>query len=386
MNIHISILLLVLLVGAHPAHCLCQPPSQLNGLCTACPSGRTLSFGFCISPIVGCASQLSNSLCTQCAPGYTLNGYACSLGAASSAPSSNLDLYSDDGPDKRYELLDYFLKQKYVTMLRDKISDVGQLITQATTYGYIYALTYYNPYANTTLYRAEALVDYFYNITEFSFAPVPATPTGLLWFLNRQAFMSNLAALAPSLLNKVQQLSTNDYRLFYMDFTGKMQVVDVQRTANLSSTLRTFTTLTQLFYVVNQDTVINYVFFEFPTLQMHQNYTTSTYSLLDSGGNSIDYFKFIFDNQIVITIQVNGLAFSVYTYNEPDALVAASTAQLGGFLPLLSLTDSLYLSVYNALLTNYPFLHHKNVQEVRYQVVAGTNYLITLNAQPFSSD
>jgi hypothetical protein len=89
----------------------------------------------------------------------------------------------------------------------------------------------------------------------------------------------------------------------------------VQRTVNISSTFRTFTSLTQLFYVINQDTVINYVFSEFPTLQMHQNYTASTYTLLDANGNSIDYFKFIFDNQIVITVQVNGLTFSVYSYN-----------------------------------------------------------------------
>lgn len=48
---------------------------------------------------------------------------------------------------------------------------------------------------------------------------------------------------------------------------------------------------------------------------MHTNYTASYYSLLDAYGNSLDYFKFIFDNQIVITIQVNGLTFSVYSYN-----------------------------------------------------------------------
>jgi hypothetical protein len=53
---------------------------------------------------------------------------------------------------------------------------------------------------------------------------------------------------------------------------------------------------------------------------------------------------------------------------------------------LLSLNDPLYLSVYNALIVNYPFLQYKNVQEVRYQLVSGTNFLILLNAQPFSSD
>lgn len=387
MNIHISILLLAaLLLLAAPAAALCLSAAQLNGLCTACAAGQQLSFGFCLAPMAGCISQLSNGLCTQCGAGYALKGYACSEGASSAAPSSNLDLYTENGPDKRYELLDYFLKQKYAASLRDKISDVAQLITQATTYGYIYALTYYNPFANTTLYRAEALVDYFYNITEFSFGPAPASPTSLLWFLNRQTVVGNLPLLAPALLNKVQQLSTNDYRLFFLDFTGRINVLDVQRAVNLSSAVRTFTSLTQLYYVINQDTVLNYVFSEFPTLQMHQNYTASTYSLLDGYDNSIDYFKFIFDNQIVITIQVNGLAFSVYSYDQPNSAVAVSTSQLGGFLPLLALTDALYLSVYSALLLKYPFLQHKNVQEVRYQLVAGTNFLITLNAQPFSSD
>jgi hypothetical protein len=118
--------------------------------------------------------------------------------------------------------LDYYLKQKYSVNLRDRISDVGQLITQPTTYGYIYALTYFNPYANTALYRAEALVDYFYNITEYSFGPAPASPTTLLWFLNRQTVVSNLTLLAPALLNKVQQLSANDYRLFYLDYAGRI--------------------------------------------------------------------------------------------------------------------------------------------------------------------
>lgn len=154
MNIRISICLitLTLLPVITP---ICQSSSQLNGLCTACPQGQTLSFGFCLSPIPGCISQLSNGLCSQCGAGYTFNGWACSLGNGNSgAASSNLDLYSDDGPDKRYELLDYYFKQKYVSSLRDKISDIGRLISLPTTYGYIYALTYYNPYSNAAIYYA----------------------------------------------------------------------------------------------------------------------------------------------------------------------------------------------------------------------------------------
>jgi hypothetical protein len=383
MNVHISILVISALFLLAP-YCTskCQSSSQLNGLCTACPAGQQLSAGFCISPIPGCIAQISNSLCTQCGTGYTLKGYSCT---DSTSASSNLDLYTDDGPDKRYELLDYYFKLKYVGSLRDKISDIGQLVTLPTTYGYIYALTYFNPFANSSTYRAEAAVDYLYNITEYSFGP-PADLATLLWFLNRKVVVGSLGVLAPSLLNKVQQFSSNDFRLFFLDFSGRIEVVDVQRTTNFSSPYRTFTALTQLYYEINQDTVINYVFSEFPTLQMHVDYTVSYYSLLDGYGNSIDYFKFIFDNQIVVTVQVNGLDFSLYSYNEPDSVVANATAQLGGFLPLLTLADPIYLSVYNSLIANYPFLQYKTVQEVRYQVVVGTNFLITFNAQPFSSD
>lgn len=270
MNIHISILLpLLILALTHPSKALCQTTSQLNGLCTACPNGQFLSAGFCLTPITGCLTQISNSLCSQCKTGFTLNGYVCTPGASAvPSASSNLDLYTDDGPDKRYELLDYYFKQKYSTVLRDKISDIGQLITLPTTYGYIYAITYYNPFANASLYRAEALVDYSYNITEYSFAP-PGNLTSLLWFIARKVTVSNLGILASALLNKVQQFTSNDYRLFFLDFTGRIEVVDVQRTTNLTSPYRTFTTLTQLYYEINQDTVINYVFSEFPTLQMH---------------------------------------------------------------------------------------------------------------------
>lgn len=164
------------------------------------------------------------------------------------------------------------------------------------------------------------------------------------------------------MLNKVQQLTVNDYRLFFMDYSGRIQVVDVQRTPNPSSSAISFPALTQLYYAINQNTAINYVFSEFPTLQMHTNYTASYYSLLDPYGNSLDYFKFIFDNQIVITVQVNALTFSVYSYDEPNSVIANATASLGGYLPLLTLTDPIYLSVYNALITSYPFLQYKTVQ------------------------
>jgi hypothetical protein len=137
--------------------------------------------------------------------------------------------------------------------------------------------------------------------------------------------------------------------------------------------------------------VINYVFSEFPNLQLYDTYTASYYTLYDIYDNSIDYFKFIFDNQVVVIIQVNGLSFSVESYQEPDSIAAATNASAilnlpGGYLPFLTLTDPLYLSVYNYLLSKYAYLAYKNVQEVRYQLVAGTNFMITFHSQPFSDD
>lgn len=211
----------------------------------------------------------------------------------------------------------------------------------------------------------------------------------MLWFLNRKAVVSNLQSLQPAVLNKVQQFSSNDYRLFYLDFTGRIQVMDVQRTPNLTSVYRTFPTLTQLYYEINQDTVINYVFSVFPNLQLYENYTASYYSIEDSLGNFVDYFKFIFDNQVVVIISVTGLDFSLYSYQEPDSVSSNPAATLNlppGYLPLLTLTDPSYLNSYAYLLLRYPFLAYKNVEGVRYQLVAGTNFMITLNSQPFTDD
>jgi len=60
-----------------------------------------------------------------------------------------------------------------------------------TTYGSIYSILYANPYTNaSTLYRAEALVDYFNVITEYSFTVIPASAVNdfnvTLWFINRR--------------------------------------------------------------------------------------------------------------------------------------------------------------------------------------------------------
>lgn len=131
------------------------------------------------------------------------------------------------------------------------------------------------------------------------------------------------------------------------------------------------------------------MFSEFPYLQNYQNYTASYYTLVDSNNISTDYFKFIFDNQVVVVIAVCGLNFSLFSYQEPDSISTDPAATLnipGGYLPLLTLTDPIYLSAYSFLVSNYPFLIYKNVEDVRYQLVAGTKYLITFNSQPFSTD
>ena len=389
MKEQISILLVAILLAIIPAtHNYCLSASQIDGLCTACSPPQLLVSGFCLAPMPGCISQLSTNYCSQCGAGYYMRRWVCiPTGSTASNVLSIMQVYADTSPDYRYEYLNILLKRKYSQFLSSRISDLTQLITVTTTYGNIYTITYYNPYSNATQYRAEALVDSNYNVTEYSFAAVNSST--MLWFLARRTVVSNLPILQPAVLNKVQQFSSNDYRLFYLDFTGRIQVMDVQRTPNLTSIYRTFSTLTQLYYEINQDTVINYVFSVFPSLQLYENYTASYYSLDNGLGNIVDYFKFIFDNHVVVIISVTGLDFALYSYQEPDSVSvnAAATMNLPpGYLPLLSLTDPSYLCSYAYLLLRYPFLVYKNVEGVRYQLVAGTNFMITLNSQPFTDD
>lgn len=251
MKNEISILLCVALFLLLPlSYGFCLSATQIDGLCAACNPPLLLIAGYCIPPMPGCTSQLANNICGQCSASYTLSRSICvPVGTTITNPmSSTLELYANTSPDYGYEYLNIYFKQKYSQFLSTKISDVTQLVTVPTTYGSIYTITYYSPYSNTTMYRAEGSVDYFYNITEFSFGPVSSNNSNLLWYLNRKTQVSNLISLQPAILNKIQQLSSNDYRLFYLDFSGKIQVIDVQRTLNISSTFRTFTTLTQLYY------------------------------------------------------------------------------------------------------------------------------------------
>lgn len=259
-----------------------------------------------------------------------------------------------------------------------------------------------NPYSNAaTIYRAEALVDYFNNITEMMFTTIDTNTlnnyASSLWFIDRKILVENLQILSSSfVLNKVQQQSSNDYRLFYINFDGSIFVIDAQRTTNPSSPNLSFLTLTQIYYQINQDTVLNYVFSLFPNLQLHNNYTVNFYSTINPLGNSSDFYKFVFDSKVIVIISVNGLTLALNTYQEPDNVYnllsnninTSTTTQtiLGGYLAFVNLQDATYLACYQQLLNQYPFLSTKTVQEVRYQIVAGTNFMIEMNNQPFSND
>lgn len=148
-------LIAIVLILIHPTSSLCQLTNQLDGLCTSCIPPNILNSGFCFTPITNCISQLSPSLCGQCANGYTLANFACVAVGTPQATSNtiNLNLYTNSGYDYRYELLNFYFKQKYSQFVSDKISDISQLITLPTTYGFIYTITYFNPYSNVGQFR-----------------------------------------------------------------------------------------------------------------------------------------------------------------------------------------------------------------------------------------
>jgi hypothetical protein len=121
---------------------------------------------------------------------------------------------------------------------------------------------------------------------------------------------------------------------------------------------------------------------------------------MDSQSNLVDYFKFIFDAQIIVIIEIKILVLNLYSYEEPDNLLKlvnppktttttttttnSTTLVPGGYMPFLNLNDPNYLKVYNFLITQYPILVNKNIISVRYQIVAGTNFLLFLNNFPFA--
>jgi hypothetical protein len=119
---------------------------------------------------------------------------------------------------------------------------------------------------------------------------------------------------------------------------------------------------------------------------------------MDSQSNLVDYFKFIFDAQIIVIIEIKSLVLNLYSYEEPDNLLklvnppktttttttSSTTLVPGGYMPFLNLNDPNYLKVYNFLIAQYPILVNKNIVSVRYQMVAGTNFLLFLNNFPFA--
>lgn len=382
----ISIATLTVLLLIQPLQGICLNTNQLDGLCTACPSTYLLSSGFCLPPIPNCLLQLSPHLCGSCSLPYILVEGQCLDPLNPNTPTSGalswLETYVKDGPDLRYELIDYRFKTNHWSQLWDKISNVSMAYHRVTTYGHLYALTYTNPYSSgSAIYRAEGLVDYFNNVTEFRFAEIASSSLNdyslLLWYLDRKVKVQNTSTLISSSLNQVQQLSSNIYRFFYIAGDGKIHVKDVQRVPD--STTLTFPILTQLAYQINENTVINYIFSLFPRLQLHSSYTLNFYTMLDLKGYPKDYYKFIFDSQIIVIIQVDGTSLSLYSYDEPDNVIPIPANQVGGYLPLPNLQDSYYVTGKNYLLQTYTFLTGKTLESVRYQIVSGTNYMLEYN-------
>ena len=124
-SIHQALLLLSLLVAISP---LCLQPTELDGLCTSCPTPQTLMHGFCVTPIPGCLDQLSSNLCNSCSSGYTLSHKQCLPPGSQQTTIGYVDqylsTYADKGLNYAYELLDFHFKGKYPSELDDKISNI----------------------------------------------------------------------------------------------------------------------------------------------------------------------------------------------------------------------------------------------------------------------
>lgn len=135
--------------------------------------------------------------------------------------------------------------------------------------------------------------------------------------------------------------------------------------------------------------MINYVFSLFPRLQMYTTYFVNYYTITDTSATSRDYYKFVFDSQIIVVVQINGLNLILFSYQEPDNVVnlpSSPSSVAGGYLPLLNLNDPTYLQAKQLVIQSYPFLNNKIVESVRYQVVSGINFMIEFNNDPFSAD
>lgn len=66
----------------------------------------------------------------------------------------------------------------------------------------------------------------------------------------------------------------------------------------------------------------------------------------------------------------------LFSYEEPDNIVELEVGQVGGYLPFVDLQDATYIEVYNHVLAKQPVLLTKTVESVRYQLVAGVNFLL----------
>lgn len=248
-----------------------------------------------------------------------------------------------------------------------------------------------NPYSNgAKVYRAEGAVDYFNVIEEYAFGEVPvqkmANFSELLWRLERKVRVETLPQLPDSVvLNEVSQLSSNDYRLFYISFNGAIFVKDIQRQDDPQSVQVQFASLTQLSYQVNENTVMNYIFSMFPSFQLLSSYTISSYVLVDLQGQESLYYQFVFEDDIAIVVEVVGTQLALFSYQDSDGIIELESA-VGGYLPFYDLEDQTYLEVKNFAVSRFPVLEGKVVREVRYQMVAGVNFLVEFECLPLSED
>ena len=109
----------------------------------------------------------------------------------------------------------------------------------------------------------------------------------------------------------------------------------------------TFPNLTKLSYQINFNTVINFVFSLFPQLQLYTTYTSNLYTITDSLGTDRDYYKYVFDSQLVVIVEVLGDELTLFSYDEPDNVynIDTSSSVVGGYLPYSTLDHPEYLEI-----------------------------------------
>lgn len=134
-------------------------------------------------------------------------------------------------------------------------------------------------------------MDYSNNVTELIFGNVSANNNSIyqvkssLWRLDRRIVFLHLQTLNNAILNKIEQLSPNVYRFYYINFVGGIFVIDVQKsTSPQDANLIAFLDLESIMYMIDENTALNYVFSQYPRLQSQTSYAVNYYSTFDSLG------------------------------------------------------------------------------------------------------